>query len=197
MFRETHYDDNPPQKPYKKPKKDPADTQTDLFADFEQADKEDQKRKQKEQEDLIMESKYAEFVGPEKYAQLTPEEKAKVPEAYLEAKHEAFAKKFNHRVETFQQTVNRRALEIQAKEKISYIKAWTLANQEQENLLKESKLKREREMYQYLLNLQAKPEEKNLSNLPPEEPKDVIDEDGYIKDDKPGDDLYNRFKKFR
>lgn len=193
-----------PKKSKATPKK-PLEIQTDLFAEFAQADQREAEAKRKklkeDEERAYMEARYAEFVGPEKYAQMSPEEKAGIPEAYRKFKDEEFVKKFSKKVPTIQEMITNRFTEIYNLKRGDSLSAHKQAREEVMRSLKEGVTKQEQETYQYLLRIQAKPEPRpeinTQPNLPKEEPlteKDYLNEDGSIKDNKPGEEYWGRFR---
>lgn len=186
MFQEAHYDDNFAEKnPKKIIPKHPDDTQTDLLADFERVDREETK-------EAYMERQYAEFFGSNAYYDLQPEAKDEIRQAYKRKADEDFREKFSQQPETSRDRISRRTLEIIKQEKVSSLEASSRARQEEEARLQAAQMEREKKNKARLLRLQ---QDSSINLSKPRFPEDVLNEDGTIRDNKPGEEYYGRFKK--
>jgi len=189
MFRETHYDDQLPKKPYKKPApKHPLDTQTNLLADFQSLDAEEVKYKE-------MEAKCAKFFGSQDYYTLSEEEKESVREAYFEDYKKRSAAYFREKVKNSPKSYGERFREVlnqqrEANPEITYSEASSIAKQIVDEEWRPIIEDREKRVAAYWKKVNPP----RSSNLPEDDSlseADHIDENGFIKDDKPGD-MYRR-----
>jgi hypothetical protein len=182
MFKESHFDDQVVKNSLKKPiKKNPADTQTDLLADFDRADKE---RAFREKEPESAKEKTLPVLSPEEFAKLEVEMDERTKEAYRQYWQKDTDKK-NYKSKEF---IKRYA----KSDKKNSLKIWEDLDKEEKEALEAKELARQQKIKKYLDKVQGRQSPNSFEEIA--SPADDVDEDGSIKPLNPGEEYYGRFR---
>jgi len=168
-----------------------VDTQTNLFKEFERVDNESAQKQ-------YMETQYAAFFGSDEYYNLAPDRKDAVRSAYQKKANEDFSEKFSKQPKSCRQRARERADALYRELKsnpsknpseINYFDILKKFIEEEEAKEAEKIIERDKHTQAYFGKLHSA-----KSNLPQDEPESHIDKDGFIKDNKPSDEYYKRFR---